>query len=133
MTDGILDAAIAYIGTDNDTAGEAENTIAGLLNLDFGGFQVGGHYASTDANGGGDLDSYGGGVAFADLFGTGNEFGVYGGISPDLDNDPLLVEAYYQMKVNEFFTFTPAVIYADNDTGDNGDNIYGALRATLKF
>ena len=48
--------------------------------------------------------------------------------------DPLLVEAYYQVAVNEFFTFTPAVIYADNDSGiGSQDNFYGALRATLSF
>ncbi|MGC1307422.1 MAG: iron uptake porin [Phormidesmis sp.] len=134
LTDGFLDAAVAYIGTDNDAPGTAENTIAGLINLKFGGFQIGGHYASTDANGGGDLDSYGGGIAFADLFGTGNEFGVYGGISPALNRDPLLVEAYYKIAVNEFFTFTPAVIYADNDSGiGSQDNFYGALRATFNF
>ncbi|MEO1391703.1 MAG: iron uptake porin [Cyanobacteria bacterium J06634_5] len=134
LTDGILDAAVTYIGATDAGEGDADNTIAGLLNLDFGGFQVGGHYASTDVEGGGDLDSYMGGVSIADLFGTGNEFGVYGGVSPAVDRDPLLVEAYYQVNVNEFFTFTPAVIYADNDSdGDSTDNFYGALRATFKF
>ncbi|MEL7352621.1 MAG: iron uptake porin, partial [Cyanobacteria bacterium J06560_5] len=134
LTDGILDAAVTYIGATDAGEGDADNTIAGLLNLDFGGFQVGGHYASTDVEGGGDLDSYMGGISIADLFGTGNEFGVYGGVSPAVDRDPLLVEAYYQVNVNEFFTFTPAVIYADNDSdGDSTDNFYGALRATFKF
>ena len=134
LTDGIFDAAVAYLDGDQNDVGDPEYTIAGLLNLDFGGFQIGGHYAYTPAIGDGDLDSYMGGIAFADLFGTGNEFGVYGGISPALDRDPLLVEAYYQIAVNEFFTFTPAVIYADNDsdTGDD-DNFYGALRASFRF
>ncbi|MEM9088050.1 MAG: iron uptake porin [Cyanobacteria bacterium P01_F01_bin.53] len=133
LTDGILDAAVTYIGATDAAVGEAESTIAGLVNFDLGRFQIGGHYASNDIEGGGDADSYGGGVAIADLFGAGNEFGVYGGISPNANTDPLLVEAYYQVNVNEFFTFTPAVIYADNDTNDNGDNIYGALRATFNF
>ena len=134
LTDGIFNAAVTYIGATDAAVGDAESTIAGLLNLDFGRFSVGGHYASTDVQGGGDLDSYMGGVAIADLFGTGNEFGVYGGISPALTRDPLLVEAYYQIAVNEFFTFTPAVIYADNDgAGDNSENVYGALRATFSF
>ena len=134
LTDGILDAAVTYIGATDAAPGEAENTIAGLVNLDFGGFQIGGHYASTDIEGGGDADSYMGGVAFSDLFGTGNEFGVYGGISPAVGRDPLLVEAYYKVDVNEYFTLTPAVIYADNDTGvGTDDNFYGALRATFKF
>ncbi len=134
LTDGIFNAAVAYIGATDAAPGQAENTIAGLLNLDFGKFSIGGHYASTDANGGGDLDSYMGGIAISDLFGTGNQLGVYGGVSPALNRDPLLVEAYYQIAVNEFFTFTPAVIYADNDgDGDNTDNIYGALRASFSF
>jgi len=137
LTDGILDAAVTYIGSGDAAAGEAENTIAGLVNFNFGRFQVGGHYANTSVNGGDDVDSYMGGIAIADLFGAGNEFGVYGGISPVLSNpdiEPLMVEAYYQIAVNEFFTFTPAVIYADNDTGvGNEDNFYGALRATFNF
>ncbi|MEL6779635.1 MAG: iron uptake porin [Cyanobacteria bacterium J06597_16] len=134
LTDGILDAAITYIGATDAADGDVDSTIAGLINLDFGGFQIGGHYAANDVEGGGDKDSYMGGVAFSDLFGTGNEFGVYGGVSPSEFRDPLLVEAYYQINVNEFFTFTPAVIYADNDSdGDNADNVYGALRATFKF
>ncbi|MEO0520092.1 MAG: iron uptake porin, partial [Cyanobacteria bacterium P01_A01_bin.116] len=134
LTDGILDAAVTYIGATDAGEGDADQTIAGLLSLDFGGFQVAGHYASNDIEGEGDADSYMGGIAFADLFGTGNEFGVYGGISPAIDRDPLLVEAYYQINVNEFFTFTPAVVYADNDGDvDESDNFYGALRATFKF
>lgn len=134
LTDGLIDAAITYIDGDQNGAGDPEYTIAGLLNLNFGRFQVGGHYAYTPANGGGDLDSYMGGVAISDLFGVGNEFGVYGGISPSVNRDPLLVEAYYAVAVNEFFTFTPAVIYADNDSGVGDDNnFYGALRATFQF
>ena len=134
LTDGFLDAAVTYIGTTDTVDGDVENSIAGLINLDFGGFQIGGHYAFNDVEGGGDADSYMGGVAFTDLFGTGNEFGVYGGISPARNRDPLLVEAYYKIDVNEYFTLTPAVIYADNDSGvGEQDNFYGALRATFNF
>jgi hypothetical protein len=134
LTKGILNAAVAYIGSDTTTTGAADSTIAGLLNLNFGRFQVAGHYASTDAVGGGNLDSYMGGVAVNDFLGKGNQLGVYGGISPALNRDPLLVEAYYKIAVNEFFTFTPAVIYSDNDSGvGTQDNVYGALRATFKF
>ncbi|MEL7492848.1 MAG: iron uptake porin [Cyanobacteria bacterium J06554_11] len=133
LTDGIIDAAVTYIGATDADDGDVEYSIAGLLNLDFGRFQVGGHYAINEIEGGGDANSFMGGVAIADLFGAGNEFGVYGGVSPAEDRDPLLVEAYYMVSVNEFFSLTPAVIYADNDTGDGDDNIYGAVRATLKF
>ena len=64
LTDGLIDAAVAYIDGDQDDDGQPEYTIAGLLNLDFGFLQVGGHYAYSPAEGGGDLDSYGGGVNF---------------------------------------------------------------------
>ena len=134
LTDGILDAAITYIGAGDADDDEAESTIAGLINLDFGGFQVGGHYASTQVQDGDDIDSYMGGVSFADFLGAGNEFGVYGGVSPAQGRDPVLVEAYYEINVNEFFSFTPAVIYTDNDSdGDETDNVYGAVRAQFRF
>ncbi|MEM6448800.1 MAG: iron uptake porin [Cyanobacteria bacterium P01_D01_bin.105] len=132
LTDGILDAAITYIGADGSAPGEAESAIAGLVSLDFGGFQVGGHYASTDVDTGDDIDEFSVGVAFADLFGTGNEFGLYGTSASSGSVDPLVVEGYYKVDVNEYLTFTPALIYADNDTAD-GDNFYGAVRATFKF
>lgn len=134
LTDGIFNAAVTYIAATNPAAGEADNTVAGLVNLDFGGFQVGGHYASTNVQGGGNEDSYMGGIALSNFLGSGNEFGVYGGVSPAINRDPLLVEAYYQIAVNEFFTFTPAVIYADTDGGTGNDSsLYGALRATFRF
>jgi hypothetical protein len=136
LTDGAIDAAVAYIGATNAAPGAAENTIAGLVNFDLGRFSIAGHYASTDFNGGGSDDSYMGGIAISDFLGAGNELGIYGGISPSPipGVDPLLVEAYYQIAVNEFFTLTPAVIYTDNDgTGASTDNTYGALRASFNF
>ncbi|MEO1621620.1 MAG: iron uptake porin, partial [Cyanobacteria bacterium J06632_3] len=127
LTDGIFDAAIAYIGAGDAAPGAVESSIAGLINLDFGGFQIGGHYAINDVEGGGDADSYMGGVAFG-------PFGIYGGVEPAVGRDPLLVEAYYNLEVNEFFSLTPAVIYADNDTDfGSDDNFYGAVRATFSF
>ena len=134
LTDGIFNAAVTYIGATDADDDEFEESIAGLLSLSFGRFEIGGHYAINETGDGDDADSYMGGIAINDLFGTGNQFGVYGGVSPSANRDPLLVEAYYQVAVNEFFTFTPAVIYADNDgDGDEEDNVYGALRATFKF
>ena len=134
LTDGVFDAAITYLDGDQDAPGDPEYTIAGLLSLDFGRFIVGGQYAYTPAIGGGDLDSYLAGVALPNFLGVGNQLGVYGSISPSVNRDPLLVEAYYKVNINEFFTFTPAVIYADNDSGVGDDsNLYGALRATFKF
>ncbi|MFK8181968.1 MAG: iron uptake porin [Phormidesmis sp.] len=134
LTDGLLDAAVTYIGATDAGAGNVESSIAGLVNLDFGGFQVGGHYAINDVEGGGDADSYMGGIAIDDFLGSGNSFGVYGGVSPSATADPLLVEAYYSMQVSEYLNLTPAVIYADNDSGvGSDDNFYGAIRATFKF
>ncbi len=134
LTDGFIDAAVTYIGATDPQEGNAEDTIAGLLALNFGRFTVAGHYANSSIEGGGDADSYMGGIAIGDFLGAGNEFGVYGGISPAVDRDPLLVEAYYKLNVNEYFSLTPAVIYADNDGGtDQDDNFYGALRASFTF
>ncbi len=132
LTDGLFNAAITYIDGESDNVESPDYTIAGLLNLDFGRVEVGGHYAYSPADDG-DLDSYGLGVVLPDLFGVGNQLGLYGTILPDSDNEPLVVEAFYQLGLNEFFTLTPAVIYADNDSTDDGDNIYGALRATFTF
>ncbi|MEO0767875.1 MAG: iron uptake porin, partial [Cyanobacteria bacterium J06649_4] len=127
LTDGLINAAVTYIGAGDADPGDVDSAIAGLISLDFGGFQIGGHYAINDVEGGGDADSYMGGVAFG-------PFGIYGGVSPAVDRDPLLVEAYYELDVNEFFTLTPAVIYADNDSDvGSDDNFYGAVRATFKF
>lgn len=134
LTDGFLNAAVTYIGATDPTDGNAKNTYAGLVNLSFGNFQVGGYYAVNDLEGGGNADSYMGGVAIDNFLGAGNSLGVYGGISPSQNRDPLLVEAYYEIAVNEFFTFTPAVIYTDSDGGSGDDTaLYGALRATFKF
>ena len=148
LTDGVFDAAVVYLDGDLETdfAGgmgndplrtlvKPEYTVAGLASVDLGSVVVAGHYAYTPANGvDGDLDSYMGGVFFPGLFGENNELGIYGGVSPAINRDPLLVEAYYKLSVNEFFTVTPAVIYTDNDSGVGDDsNVYGALRASFSF
>jgi len=133
LSDGIFSGAIAYINGDSSSS-SPQYTVAGLLSLDFGPVIASGHYAYTPAEGGGDLDSYMGGFAFPNLFGIGNELGLYGGVSPAINRNPLLVEAYYQISVNEFFSLTPSFIYANSD-GDNDDteNTYGAVRATFAF
>ncbi len=134
LTDDILDAAIVYIGTHNQAPGDAKYTIAGLVNFDFGRFQIGGHYASSAVNEGGNLNSYGGSMVVSGLLGKANEFGLYAGISPALNRDPLLLEAYYQITVNDVFTLTPSVVYTDNDSGIGKEtNMYGVLRATVTF
>ncbi|MEL6815179.1 MAG: iron uptake porin, partial [Cyanobacteria bacterium J06598_3] len=150
LTNGPLDAAVVYLDGDQETAlagggvGVADAvrsqlkpdyTLAGLVSLDLGRLVLAGHYAHSPAEGvEGDLDSYMGGVSFPGLFGENNELGVYGGISPAINRDPLLVEAYYKLNLNEFFTFTPSLIYTDNGSSvSTDDNFYGAVRATFSF
>ncbi|MEO0537275.1 MAG: iron uptake porin, partial [Cyanobacteria bacterium P01_A01_bin.123] len=144
ISDGLLDIAVAYLHGNADatptglTAGSVggvdTDTYAGLLNLDFGGFMVGGYFAYHD-NGTDDTTSYMGGVSVPNLFGLGNELGVYGGIAPSYTNEPLFVEGYYAIGVNEFLTITPSVSYLDPD-GDGGitdTGFFGAIRATFTF
>ena len=148
LTNGIFDAAIVYLDGDQtiDTVDgisdetlssqiNPEYTIAGMLSLDFGSVILAGHYAYSPADGAeGDLNSYMGGLSFPGLLGETDELGIYGGISPAFERNPLLVEVYYKFDANEFLSFTPAVIYADNDSGIGDDNnLYGAMRATFRF
>ncbi len=151
LTDGLIDAAVVYLDGDQSTdfAGGTgavllesnaievapEYTLAGLVSLDLGRMVISGHYAHSPADGiEGDLDSYAGGITFPGLFGENNELGIYGGISPAINRDPLLIEAYYRLNMNEFFTLTPALIYTDSDADvDDDDNFYGAVRAGFSF
>ena len=148
LTDGVFDAAVVYLDGDQETDFDGgigtdplrtkvkpEYTVAGLASVDLGNVVLAGHYAYSPAEGvDGDLDSYMGGVYFPGLFGENNELGIYGGISPAINRDPLLIEAYYKLSVNEFFSVTPAVIYTDNDSNVGDDsNVYGALRASFSF
>lgn len=148
LTDGVLNAAIVYLDGDQtiSTGGgisdellssqiNPEYTLAGLLSLDFNSFILAGHYAYNPADGvEGDLNSYMGGISFPGLLSDADELGIYGGISPAFNRNPWLIEAYYKFDANEFLSFTPALIYADNDSGvGNDNNLYGAIRATFRF
>ncbi len=129
LTDGILDAALTYIGSDTDA-----DAFAGLLSLDFGGFIVGGYYAAVDGSAGEDLDTWQVGVAAEDFLGTGNSAGIYYATLPSATSDPYLIEGYYEIGLNEFLTITPALIYGDLDAGGTDDTgFYGAIRTTFKF
>ncbi|MEO1391702.1 MAG: carbohydrate porin [Cyanobacteria bacterium J06634_5] len=112
-----------------------EPTSAGLASLNLGRFVLSGHYThSAGDETEGDLNAYMGGVSFVDLFGENNELGIYGGISSEADRDPVLIEAYYKLELNEFFTFTPGLIYTDSAADANDDDsFYGAVRATFSF
>ncbi|MEO0489133.1 MAG: iron uptake porin, partial [Cyanobacteria bacterium J06659_2] len=134
ISDGLLDIAAVYIHGNADAGGADTDTFAVPINLDFGGFMVGGYFAFHD-DGNDDTTSYMGGIAVPNLFGLGNELGVYGGVAPSYTNDPLFVEGYYAIGVNEFLTITPSVSYLDPD-GDGGitdTGFFGAIRATFTF
>ncbi|MEO0541586.1 MAG: iron uptake porin, partial [Cyanobacteria bacterium P01_A01_bin.105] len=132
LGDGLIDAAVTYIGGD----GAADQAIAGLLSLDFGGFILGGYYASVDGAAGQDLDSWQAGVAFPSFLGTGNQAGVYYAQVPSgvAGIDPYVIEGYYQVSLNDFLTITPAIIYGDLDTNVGDDNVFwGAIRTVFSF
>ena len=123
LSDGLIDAAIVYMDGENGDGNGEEEIIAGLLSLDFGGFEIGGYYADQDGD-----ESWQAGVAVSDFLGTGNAAGIY--YVEDFD-DAEVAEAYYSMKINKYWTLTPALIYGEPDGGD--DSLYGAIRSTFKF
>ncbi len=141
LSDGFLDAAFAYMHNDvsDFPGGRSTDTFAGLLNLDFGGFFVAGYGAYQDYSDGDDFN-WTAGVGINDLFLEGSQLGVYGGQLPELavfDQNPWLIEGYYEIPFNEFLTITPAVIYANADFigvgGTQDSTLYGAIRATFSF
>ena len=142
LSDGFLDAAVAYLHNDQSAIFQgglpgATDTFAGLLNLDFGGFFVAGHGAWQTFNGGNDF-SWTAGVGFKDFLIEGSQLGVYGGQLPQLvgySDNPFLVEGYWQIPFNKFLTVTPALIYGDANLAAATDNtgFWGAVRATFRF
>jgi len=141
-----LQAAIAYlhgdgalddeVGFDGATDKEVD-TFAGLVNFGFGRFNIGGHIAYADFDDDDDF-SWTAGVAVDDLFIEGTQLGVYGGQLPqftDRDDNPFLIEGYYEIPFNEFLTITPAIIYGDAGVDGDGDDttVYGVIRTTFRF
>ncbi|MEM6424684.1 MAG: iron uptake porin [Cyanobacteria bacterium P01_D01_bin.128] len=144
ISDGFLDIAFTYLhGSASDALGNVTeaDTFAVPVNFDFGGFMVGGYFAYHDFETSGtavavdDDTSWMVGFAVPNVFGAGNEFGVYGGVSPStLATEPLYIEGYLSIAVNEFLTLTPAVVYLDTDSGAADDTgLFGAIRATFNF
>lgn len=142
LSDGLIDAAITFQdGEDPNTT--VDYVIGGLLNFDFGGFELGGYYAFIEGqDGAGEQEEWQVGISVPDFLATGNELGIYGGDAFDEDNapfnfdsDPIIIEAFYAMKLNQYLTITPAVIYADPDGVDGNDEegVIGVLRTTFKF
>ena len=160
LSDGFMDLGAAYLHSDgaadfrNGYAGGVD-TFAGMVNLKFGGFEVGGYGAYTDFNGGDDFNWLVG-VAFNDLFIEGSQLGIYGGQLPDISqgavlltdginvtkveattDNPFLIEGYYEIPFNEFLTITPSIVYADANFDPNlssdSTTLYGVVRATFRF
>ena len=155
LGDGLINAAFAYLHNDRSSTFTGGNpggvdTFAGLLNLDFGRFFVAGHGAFQTFDGGDDF-SWTAGVGINDLFLEGAQLGIYGGQLPQTnlvipggatlarDDNPLLIEAYYEIPFSQFLTITPAIIYGDanvvNPGGSRTDDtgFYGVVRATFRF
>lgn len=141
LSDGFLDLGAVYMHSDGGLelggTGKSLNSYAGLINLDFGGFEIGGYAGITDPEGSGDVFNWLAGVAFNDLFFDGAQLGIYGGQTP-LNGvgvgKQFIAEAYYDIPFNEFLTITPAVVYGDLNVGlDNESTIYGVIRTTFRF
>ena len=140
LSEGMIDAGFAFLHGNPEPDSEATNTFAGLLNLDFGRFEVGGFGAFHD-QAGTDEESFSwvAGVTLPDFFLEGNTLGIYVGQAPSFDDDePFYAEGFYDIEVNEFLTITPAVLWAEeNDFHVNDDvdrpSVYGVVRATFRF
>ncbi|MGD1953403.1 MAG: iron uptake porin [Leptolyngbyaceae cyanobacterium] len=124
LSDGLIDAAVTFMDGEEGDGNGTDEIIAGLLNLSFGGFEIGGFYADQDGD-----ESWMGGVAVSDFLGTGNAAGVY--YTQDFDDNEV-AEAYYSVQINEFWSLTPAVLYGELDDDDE-DAFYGVIRSTFSF
>ncbi|MEL7314096.1 MAG: iron uptake porin [Cyanobacteria bacterium J06559_3] len=132
LSDGLIDAAVTYIrGNDGDDE-EFTDVFAGLVNLDFGRFFVAGHVAYLDNDDDDDF-SWQAGAGINDFLIEGSQLAAYYSNLPDFDDDPFVIEGYWQLPVNEFLTITPAIIYGDLDVGGEDENLYGAIRAKFSF
>jgi hypothetical protein len=102
-----------------------------------------------------DIWSYGGGIAFPDLFKEGSVLGIFAGVQPyngsasyfvtdangnsrnvriTSDNIPVHVEAFYKYQLTDNISLTPGVIWVSNtNQGSNQDGIIGTLRTTFTF
>ena len=105
--------------------------------------------ASQTSGGGGDAEiwSYGGGIAFPDLFGEGNLGGIIVGAEPyvtdcdggtcgAVDDDVALhIEGFYKYQLNDNISITPGLIVLTAPFGnnDNNEDFIGVVRTTFEF
>jgi len=104
----------------------------------------------TGLQGSGDVWSYGGGIAVADLGKEGSILGFYGGVQPYFGNvstpipgsitylttsSPIHLELFYKYPVTDNISITPGVIWLNNPTQtiNNSSQLIGVLRGTYKF
>ncbi|MBD0267089.1 MAG: carbohydrate porin [Cyanobacteria bacterium Co-bin8] len=142
IPEGFLSLAATYLHSDGGQVfqgvgtGKAVDTYGGQINLNFGGFNVGGSAGFVNFDGGDDF-VWNAGVVFDDFFAEGAQLGIYGGQAPQLigsvDN-PFYIEGFLNVPFNEFLTITPSVIYADYNNGLADETlIYGVIRTTFRF
>ncbi|BAQ61452.1 hypothetical protein GM3708_1858 [Geminocystis sp. NIES-3708] len=101
-----------------------------------------------------DIWSYGGGIAFPDLFKEGSVLGIFAGVQPyngsasyfindngvsrqtRISNDtvPLHIEAFYRYQLTDNISLTPGVIWVNStNQGNSDDQVIGTLRTTFTF
>ncbi len=151
------DAQPGYVGTDF-----ANNPSLGLTGIaaNSGGLTVSyaftpkfvttiwGSYTNAELKGtntNADIWSYALALAFPDLGVKGNLGGIVAGVSPYLGNAPQLLgttntlpvhlEGFYKLKVNDYISVTPGVIYLlnPNQTKNGSDAVIGTVRTTFSF
>ena len=112
---------------------------------------ISGYGAYTDAilidKGGGEIWTYGAGLAFNDLGREGNILGIFGGAQPyagsidstsgdlRIDKVPYHIEAFYKYQLTDNISVTPGIIWLmnPNQFDDDDDAVIGTLRTTFTF
>ncbi len=114
--------------------------------LTVDGFFGYGFVESKDTDDDADLLNWAVNLGFPDLFREGN----YGGLSvgqftsaidangvafEEQDDQPLLAQAFYRLKLSDNITIQPGVVYISNPGGDsdNDDAFIGSIRTRFKF
>ncbi len=110
---------------------------------------IGPNGGQANAQGSGQVWSYGGGVAFADFLKEGSVLGFFGGVQPEFGNvsvapgglnsyasgSPVTLELFYKYPVTDNISVTPGVIWLNNPTqlAGNSSQLIGVVRGTYKF
>ncbi|OLT58477.1 iron uptake porin [Moorena bouillonii] len=128
----------------NDSADKVTNSYGAELafrltdKISFSGF-----FNYTDVivigEGGGEIWSYGGGLAFPDFGKEGSVLGLFGGAVPYSDlneiETPIHIEGFYKYQLSDNISITPGVIWVINpeQSDDNDDAVIGTIRTTFTF